>query len=106
LSNQAWISITQLLNFPITEFSTQRNHGQYIEAVPRRSKKIQTHCAQEAQGGKTVETARLSTRIEKAQSQETGARSGKTVRKKAFGTQHSALGQLDFRGGREDTVSG
>src|SRR5579864_1149092 len=68
-------SITQL-----PKYKLKRIHGKHDKANQRRTQESQTRRPKETQGGKAAQAPRLSTRIEKAQGQETGPRTGEAVR--------------------------
>jgi hypothetical protein len=74
---RARFSITQLLNYKITQF--KGIHGQYSEVKQRRTQEGETHGAQEAQGREAVEAPRLSARVEETEGQEDGPRPGEAV---------------------------
>src|SRR5260370_34624311 len=56
-----------------------RIHGKYDEVNQRRTQESQTRIPEETQSGKAAQAPRLRTWIEKAQSQETGPRTGEAV---------------------------
>src|ERR1700757_4037479 len=68
--------IAQLPNYKIF---LERVHGKHDKTQQRRTEEIQTHGAQETQGGQAAEAPRLSPRLEEAQGQETGSRPGEAV---------------------------
>ncbi|MFZ3264598.1 MAG: hypothetical protein WA172_11415, partial [Terriglobales bacterium] len=76
----------------------KRIHGRYKKTNQRRTQEIQTHRPQEDQSGKAEEATRLRARIEKAQSEKDGSRTGQTLKRAESRERRavaSPLGQAD-----------
>jgi hypothetical protein len=75
-------NIIKLIDYQITKSSFQEsNHGKHSNADQRRTQKVETRGAQEDEGGKAEEAARLRSRIEEAQGEEVGSRAVEAVGK-------------------------
>jgi hypothetical protein len=62
-----------------TKKEEKRIHGKYNQTKQRRTQEEQANRPQESESGKAEEATRLCARIEEAESEETGARSGEAV---------------------------
>jgi hypothetical protein len=79
--------IANLLGYKI--LNQESTHGKHKETKQGRTQKIETHRAQESEGGKAAEAAGICPWLEEAQSEEDGARRGEAVK---GSTWHLALG--------------
>lgn len=69
----------------------ESTHGKHKKAGQRRTQESKTRITQESENRKAAEAAGIRSRIEKAQSEEDGARRGEAV-ETALGTWHLAFG--------------
>jgi hypothetical protein len=74
--------LTAFANYKITQLPNYKigTHGKYIYSQQRRTQKSETHRAKEARNRASIEAPRVRPRIEEKQSEETGTRTGETVR--------------------------
>jgi hypothetical protein len=70
--------ITKLQNYSITKSRTGL-HGKHNCTQQRRTQESETHRAEEAQNRVSIKAPRIRTRVEEAESQEDGARTGEAL---------------------------